>query len=362
MNVIEVTCQHLLSGIGRYGLELSSGMQASADLRAFYKPFKETHPDAIHHEQEWIKKIEYRSFRGLHPYLFPFYTRNAMNVKKGDLIHAHWFMSGLAASSFRNNPKIITMHDVSLLHLAEKGGSYIRYYSWAIELFKSQRIPIIVVSERAKRDAIKYAGYPEELVHVVYNGINHEQFFPSDNEALRPKNTFRIVYSGGLGKRKNVGLLLKAFQQVEKKHSDVELLISGAHPERTEYPDIANQLKLKNVRFTGFLPDGEMADFYRSGHLMVFPSQYEGFGLAPLESMASGTPVLCAKGGALQETSGDGAQYFEYDVEDLARQILQLINDSALRQELTQKGLAQAQKYTWDNTVQQTRTLYRGIL
>ena len=105
-----------------------------------------------------------------------------------------------------------------------------------------------------------------------------------------------------------------------------------------------------------------MADFYRSGHLMVFPSQYEGFGLAPLESMASGTPVLCAKGGALQETSGDGAQYFEYDVEDLARQILQLIDDTDSRQELTQKGLMQAKKYTWDKTVEQTRTLYREIL
>ncbi len=362
MKVIEVTCQHLLSGIGRYGLELSSGIEREGQLKAFYKPYKEGHPDSVHHESEWIRKVRYRSFRGMHPYLMPFFIRNALTVERGDLIHAHWFMSGLAASSYKKNPKIITMHDVSLLHLPEKGGNYIKYYAWAIQRFKSQKIPIIVVSEHAKQDAIKYAGYPEELVHVVYNGINHDQFFPQENETKRPKDRFRVVYSGGLGKRKNVGLLLKAYQQVEKKIKDTELVISGAHPERTEYPAMAEELGLKNVRFTGFIDDENMADFYRSGHLMVFPSEYEGFGLAPLESMACGTPVLCAKGGALQETSGQGAIYFDYDVGDLANKMILLSQNEENRSALTEQGLEHAQKYTWTKTAERTLELYRTLV
>lgn len=362
MKVTEVTCQHLLSGIGRYGFELSNQLNKEGVLDNFYKPFKEGHADSIMHEHTWIKPINYRSFRNLHPYLMPLFIRKALSVKNSDVLHAHWFMSGLAISMFKKKAKIVTMHDVSLLHLPEQNQSYINYYRWAINRFKKLRIPIIVVSEQAKLDTIKYANYPEDLIHVVYNGINHDQFYPKQNEILRPKDTFRIVYSGGLGKRKNVDLLLHAFKNVENQSSNIELVISGAHPERTIYPELAKSLGLRNVRFTGFLPDSEMANFYRSGHCLVFPSEYEGFGLAPLESMACGTPVLCAKGGALMETSGEGALYFDYDIDDLSEKIITFIKDADLQKRVTEKGLKQAAKYTWESTMKETLKLYRSLV
>ena len=207
MKVTEVTCQHLLSGIGRYGIELSKELKSRNVLSAFYKPYKQNHADSVLHSNEWIKPIKYKSFRNLHPYILPFFIKNAVSASKSEILHAHWFISGIAISMFRKNPKVITMHDVSLLHLPEQNPSYIRYYKWAINRFKKMEIPIIVVSNQAKNDAIKYASYPENLIHVVYNGVNHEQFFPQNNDELRPTNTFRIIYSGGLGKRKNVGLL-----------------------------------------------------------------------------------------------------------------------------------------------------------
>lgn len=362
MRVHEITCQHLLSGIGRYGWELASGIQKEGHLEKFYKPWKAGHSDEIYHENEWVKGYKYRSLRDLHPYLLPMFIRKSLEVKHGDILHAHWFLSGLAISKFRKNPKIITMHDVSLLHLPEKGSRYINYYAKSIQRFKKQQIPIIVVSEQAKRDAIQYAEYPEELVHVVYNGVNHNQFFSLQNDQKRPKDKFRFVYSGGLGKRKNVGLLLEAFKAIETRFPECELIISGAHPERTDYPDLAESLGIKNIIFTGFIPDEEMADFYRSGHCMVFPSEYEGFGLAPLESMACGTPVLSAKGGALTETSGDGALYFDYQVEDLIDKMSEVFGDDQLREELTQRGLEQASEFTWEQTTQKTLDIYRTLV
>lgn len=361
MKITEITCQHALSGIGRYGFELSNELNHLELLRSFYKPFKEGHPDSVLHQYSWVKPILYKSFRSLHPYLLPLFIRQALDVGNDDVLHAHWFLSGLAISSLKNSKKIITMHDVSLLHQAEQSPRYIKYYSWAIKRFKKKRIPIIVVSESAKKDAIKYADYPEELVHVVYNGINHEQFFPQKNDDLRPKDKFKIVYSGGLGKRKNVDLLLKAFKILQESNDQLELVISGAHPERTKYPALVEELGLLNVRFTGYIADDEMADFYRSGHCMVFPSEYEGFGLAPLESMACGTPVLSAKGGALTETSGDGAIYFDYDVSDLAKKINLFVQDEKLREEYTQKGIKQAKKYSWHKTAIDTLALYRKL-
>ena len=361
MKVTEITCQHALSGIGRYGFELSSELQKRDVLTAFYKPFKEGHPDSVLHDYSWVKPLQYKSFRNLHPYVLPFFIRKGLSVNKDELLHAHWFMSGLAISVYKKNKKVITMHDVSLLHQPEQNPTYIRYYRWAIDRFKKLRIPIIVVSEQAKRDAITYADYPEELVHVVYNGINHEQFYPQNNEQLRPESGFRIVYSGGLGERKNVDLLLESFQLIQQKNKDAELVISGAHPDRTRYPAKVKELGLSQVTFTGYIPDEEMADFYRSGHCMVFPSKYEGFGLAPLESMACGTPVLSAKGGALTETSGEGAMYFDYDAHDLAEKITAIIENEQLRSELTEKGIEQAQKYSWQNTATDTLEIYRKL-
>ena len=362
MKVHEITCQHLLSGIGRYGWELASGLQKEGYLSKFYKPWKAGHSDEVYNSKEWVKGYKYRSLRDLHPYILPWFIRRSLEVNNGDVLHAHWFLSGLAISKFKKNPKIITMHDVSLLHLPEKGGRYIDYYARSIERFKKLNIPIIVVSEQAKRDAITYANYPEELVHVVYNGVNHDQFYPLENESKRPTNKFRFIYSGGLGKRKNVSLLLKAFKSIEDKYPECELIISGAHPERTEYPGLAHALGIKNISFTGFIPDDEMADFYRSGHCMVFPSEYEGFGLAPLESMACGTPVLSAKGGALTETSDDGAMYFDYDVDDLANKMEVLIQDDTLRAALTNKGIERASKFTWAQTTKRTLDLYRTLV
>ena len=94
---------------------------------------------------------------------------------------------------------------------------------------------------------------------------------------------------------------------------------------------------------------------------MVFPSEYEGFGLAPLESMACGTPVLCATGGALQETSGDGVQFFDYDKHVLAEKIVGMLDNERLREELTQRGIKQASKFSWEKTAVDTAALYRTM-
>ena len=362
MKVHEITCQHLLSGIGRYGWELASGVQSRGYLKKFYKPWKKGHSDEVYHNEDWVKGFRYRSLRDLHPYILPWFIKRSLEINDGDILHAHWFLSGLAISKFKKNPKIITMHDVSLLHLPEKGGRYIEYYARSIQRFNKLKIPIIVVSAQAKRDAIEHADYPEELIHVVYNGVNHEQFYPLDNDFKRPDNKFRFIYSGGLGKRKNVGLLLNAFRTIEQTFPDCELIISGAHPERTEYPRMAKSLGINNIQFTGFIPDEEMADFYRSGHCMVFPSEYEGFGLAPLESMACGTPVLSAKGGALTETSSDGAMYFDYSIDDLVSKMESVITDVKLRADLSKRGLKRASDFTWKKTTKDTLDIYRTLI
>jgi len=269
-------------------------------------------------------------------------------------------MSGLAASFHLPQKTIITMHDVSLLHISEADRLYTWWYQRALNRFKKKNIPIIVVSEQAKADTLKYANYPGELVHTVYNGIDHGRFFPLENSSDENKR-LRIIYCGGLGDRKNIGLLLKAYKNVEQKYKrETELLIAGAHPDKTKWPSLAEELNLDTVIFTGFLPDEQMNTFYNSADLMVFPSLYEGFGFSPLEAMATGTPVLSAKGGSLEEISGGGALLFDYDVADLTEKIVSLIDSRSKRTELSKKGIEWAKRYDWETAAQQTQKLYEA--
>ncbi len=357
--ITHITCQHALSGIGRYGFELSKQLHESRDLYAWYKPYKKNHPDSYLHEHDWIKGYSYKSFRSYHAKLLPYFIKFGV-PKKTKLAHAHWFLSGLGAVKIGFDQIIITMHDVSLLHESEQSGPFEAYYASAIETFKKRKIPIICVSEQAKKDAIKYANYPENLVFAIPNGMEHDQF-NLGNRALFSRERFRIIYSGGLGKRKNLDLLVKAYQKLYQRYPDIELVIAGAHPERTPYPKLVADLNLKNVRFTGFIPDEFMADFYRDADLFVFPSLYEGFGFAPLEAMACGTPVLCANGGSLSEISGGGSELFDYDVEDLFTKMETLLLDAEKRNLLSQKGLDWVKRYSWNKTAHLTKDVYKKL-
>lgn len=359
-SLVMVTDHHIDSGIGYYSLELTKAMQSYADA-VLIKPYRADHRDSYLHEQyPWLQKARYKSLRQFRPYILPLFLRKALIGTRGTLYHAHWLLAGLAATYGHGGPRLVTMHDVSLLHVSDSNDKYLAYYRWGLNRFKRMRIPLIVVSEQARRDTIQYARYPEELVFSVHNGINFDHFYPTT--VSDATDTFTLVYSGGLGKRKNLDLLLRAYQQLQQHYDFLELKIAGGHPERTPYPALAQTLGLRNVQFTGFVPDDQMNAFYNSGDLLVYTSDYEGFGLAPLEGMACGLPVISTRGGALEEVSGGGAHLVDDQLDDLVAAVRRVVDDSSYRQALAQRGRQWVQQYTWERTAQQTWNIYQQIL
>ena len=355
-----VTDHHVDCGIGYYSLELAKAMRKRYKTKLI-KPYRSSHNDAwLHEEYSWIKQARYKSLRNFRPYILPFFLRSAMMGEQTSLLHAHWFLSGLAATYLYNKPTVITMHDVSLLHVSDSSDRYLNYYRWGINRFRELRIPLLVVSEQARQDTIEYAHYPEDLVFAVHNGINFDHFFPTEQD--KEKNKFSLVYSGGLSKRKNLYLLLKAYQLLQDKYDFLQLKIAGNQPENTPYPALAQSLKLRDVTFSGFVPDAAMNTFYNSGDLMVYTSEYEGFGMAPLEGMACGLPVISTRGGALSEVSGGGADLVDYDTEDLAANIEKVIMDSQYRKSLIKRGQKWVQHYSWDNAAHKTSEIYQMVL
>jgi glycosyltransferase involved in cell wall biosynthesis len=114
-----------------------------------------------------------------------------------------------------------------------------------------------------------------------------------------------------------------------------------------------------HVRFLGYMPEETLAALYRLASVFVFPSLYEGFGLPPLEAMASGTPVVTSNVSSLPEVAGDAAVLVDpYDPGAIADGIQRVLTDETLRADLRRKGLARAKQFSWDQSVRRIREIY----
>src|SRR4029079_16545246 len=113
------------------------------------------------------------------------------------------------------------------------------------------------------------------------------------------------------------------------------------------------------VRFLGYVTEDTLAAMYRLAAVFVFPSLYEGFGLPPLEAMASGTPVVTSNLSSLPEAAGDAAILVDpYDPRAIADGIYRVLTDQHLRRDLRRKGVARAGMFSWEQSVRRVRAIY----
>ena len=170
---------------------------------------------------------------------------------------------------------------------------------------------------------------------------------------------------GNVKPHKNLARLIDAFVVLRQSgFDDLKLLITGS--EISRYATLRRAVHRynlhKHVRFLGFQSETTLAALYRLADVFVFPSLYEGFGLPPLEAMASGTPVVVSNVSSLPEVVGDaGIQVNPYDAGAIADGIRQVLTDSALREELTTKGLARARAFSWQESITRVRQIYQEV-
>jgi len=147
-------------------------------------------------------------------------------------------------------------------------------------------------------------------------------------------------------------------------YKDLRLIIIG--DEISKYPSVRRAViktRVENVvRFLGFVPFETLRVFFEAASVFVFPSLYEGFGLPPLEAMASGTPVVTSNVSSLPEVAGDAAVMVNPEnVFDIARGMREALLDEELRAELIRKGYEQARRFSWSQTARQVLEIYREV-
>ena len=267
---------------------------------------------------------------------------------------------------------VVTIHDCIHLmfpqYLPNKAAyAYARASMWAAA---RRSDCILTVSEASKKDILHLFNVKPEKIVVVYNAIDeHFSTSPSDEHVARVRERYQldhkfVLYVGNIKPHKNLVRLIEAFSQLRRTHDDLKLLIIG--DEISKLPALRRAVhshKLhKHVRFLGYLKDDTLTVLYRLASVFVFPSLYEGFGLPPLEAMASGTPVVTSNVSSLPEVTGDAAVLVDpYDVESIEDGMRRVIDDPVLAATLRRKGLQRAREFSWERTVEKTQRVYREV-
>ena len=268
---------------------------------------------------------------------------------------------------------VVTIHDCIHLmfpqYLPNKMSyAYARASMWAA-VKRSDRI--LTVSEASKRDILHFFNVAPEKIVVVYNAIDdHFWLTPPDEEVARVRERYQldhqfVLYVGNIKPHKNLVRLIESFAELRRTgFEELKLLIIG--DEISKLPSLRRAVhghKLhKHVRFLGYVSDDTLRVLYRLAALFAFPSLYEGFGLPPLEAMASGTPVVASNQSSLPEVTGDAAVLVDpYDVASIVDGMRRVLCDPTLAADLRRRGPERAREFSWSRSVAQTRTVYEQV-
>jgi glycosyltransferase involved in cell wall biosynthesis len=286
-----------------------------------------------------------------------------------DLLHVQY-----TAPPVCSKPVVTTIHDLSFEHLPEFYTPRERYlFHLAISFTARRAARILTVSEYSRQDLLTTYKLSPEKVVVTPDAIG-SQFGPVGEaeklNSIRKKYGIEKEYLlsvGTLQPRKNFVRLIKAYDALRSSDDEFghQLVIVGK--KGWLYHDIFRVAQgsryLEDIRFTGYVDDDDLPGLYSGAAAFVYPSIFEGFGLPVLEAMACGTPVVTSNSSSLPEVVGDaGLTVDPYDELALQKAIQRVVFDEALRKKLVRRGLAQAQKFSWQQTAEMTLKVYQDVL
>jgi glycosyltransferase involved in cell wall biosynthesis len=227
---------------------------------------------------------------------------------------------------------------------------------------------VLADSQATKDDLSELYGTPPDKIEVLLSGVD-VRFCPVTDAAalLTTRRQYNIgdrpylFAVGTVQPRKNYSRLIQALARLREAGYDLDLVIAGGKGwlEDPIYATIRETAMQDYVRLIGFADEADLPALYSGAACTAFPSLCEGFGLPVLESMACGTPVVTSKVSSLPEVAGDAALLIDpYDADAIADALRLLLDDSSLRQDLIQKGMERAKRFTWDAAAHHLREIY----
>lgn len=285
-------------------------------------------------------------------YWLNFVLPKQLHEQKIDLFFTPYVLVPMKKGNYKN---VIVIHDaMTKVNKSFYSASYRSYIEFFIPQAIKRSDAIITVSQSAKQDIIKYYNVPPEKIYPIHLWTD-ERFCMRDiseteKKALQIKYELPekfILYLGNIDNRKNVAGIIKISDILALKGIDIKIVLVGQPG--FGFKQLHSEINNRKDRILYFnnVEENSVSYLYNLATIFLFPTNYEGFGIPPLESMKSGIPVLASNNSALPEVVGDGGLLCNADdYESFANNIALLLSDQKFYNEMKQKALTQAEKFT----------------
>jgi glycosyltransferase involved in cell wall biosynthesis len=258
-------------------------------------------------------------------------------------------------------PMVLAIHDVSF-------AAHPEWFAWregarrrtAVRLAARAATRVITISQFSKREIVAHLGIESEKITVVYPGVppspvgralmaRHDS---ANREGLRhAASEHTVLFVGSIFNRRHVPELIDGFARLARIHPELRLEIVGDNrtsPHVDLEAIIRSTVLGDHVHIRSYVPDDQLRALYGNSAAFVFLSEYEGFGLTPLEALASGLPVLLLDTPVAREICGDAALYVARpDPALIERALATLLFDAAERERILDEGRRVLARYSW---------------
>lgn len=354
-------------GLGRYTQKLITHLESLTDENEYVIFLRDDNWDEYQPTDPRFTKARanYRWYTLAEQIFFPL----TMRKQRLDIMHFTHFNVPL----WYRGKFIVTIHDLILTKYPTQRAStlgpllyHLKHiaYQLAISSAVKRAARIIAVSQYTKEDIVRHFPVDSTKISVIYEAVESPaQEATSDTAVLERYHIHPpyLLYVGNVYPHKNIDGLLEAFGLLRSRGRDLQLVLVG----KEDYfmKQIKALVRTKPyaavVKFTGYVPDGELPSLYRHAEAYVFPSFCEGFGLPGLEACSLGLPVVASNNSCLPEILGDAAVYFDpHQPMEITGAISRVLDDHTVRERLISAGYARVKQFDWRRMAEHTRALY----
>lgn len=283
--------------------------------------------------------------------VFSFFLNSFFWIRrvKPEVLLASWaYPEGVAVgiiAKFLKVPFFIKVHGSDINEFAQDKARA-KQIVWACN-----RAQGVFSVSKALKNQLVALGVDANKVHVIYNGIDKQKFFPSETEA----KSNELLYIGNLKREKGIGELIKAFIKLKLSQSELTLTVAGSGAMQSEVCNLLEQAKLTDsVKFLGSVPHSQIPDLIRHAKILVLPSYAEGVPNVILESMSCGTPVVATSVGGVPEVVNEdtGVLVAPKNVEALVIGLQHALS----KKWSSEKIVKQAEYFSWTSNAEQVHS------
>ena len=287
-----------------------------------------------------------------------------------DLLHVHYAIPHASAAYMakqilkkegKNVPVITTLHGTDIT-LVGRDKTYAPVVTFSI----NESDAITAVSDNLRDETYKHFKITKEI-EVIKNFVDVSRFNRKPIDAFKkmiaPNGERVVMHASNFRKLKRIPDVIKIFKELNDKIPS-RLMLVGDGPERPAAEDLCRDLKLIDaVRFVG--KQEQMEDILAIADLFLLPSEYESFGLAALEAMAAGVPIVTTNAGGLKEINIPGETGYMGDIGDvkaMGQQAIKILRDNTVLKQFKERAAIHAKKFDISNVIPQYENLYEKFL